>query len=123
MALRPPSSLPGCLAVAAALLTASAGAQEAPQESAGIQQQRAELARVRAQVIADFAAREQACRERFFVNFCLRDVTGPRREALARLRQQEIQFEEAERRRRQAQALERISQKREAAPPASPPAR
>ncbi len=113
------------LGAALALWSAVAGVQAQADEAsaASIQQQRAQLARERAQVQAHYAALEQACRDRFFVNFCLREVVTPRREALARLRQQEIQMEEAERRKRQAEALARVAEKSATQPAAEPSAR
>jgi hypothetical protein len=79
--------------------------------AAEMQKRSQALSREREAVLAAFAAREQACRSRFFVNLCLREVEGPRREALAALRRREVQMEEAERLRRQQAALARIAEK------------
>ena len=81
-------------------------------ETARVQQALARIAGERSALEAGFDAEERACRERFFVNRCLQELAPRRREALSRLRQQELQMEEAERARRQAAALARTAQKR-----------
>ena len=100
-------------AAVAALVLAACGT--APQESrvvaaepvssvAQADQRLAAVAAERAAIEARFAAREQVCYEKFFVNHCLDDAKERRRSALAAQRAIEI---EAERFKRQAKVDER----------------
>lgn len=76
-------------------------------------QARERMAYERAQVTAHYDAQELACRQRFFVNRCTRQVEASRRELLAELRRQEVQLEQAERQRRQSAALQRVADKQQ----------
>jgi hypothetical protein len=64
------------------------------------QTERARLAAQREAIAARFAAEERECRERFAVTRCLDDARVGRREALAPLRQRELEIGDAERRAR-----------------------
>jgi colicin import membrane protein len=64
------------------------------------QSERARLAAQREAIAARFAADERECRERFAVTRCLDDARVGRREALAPLRQRELEIGDAERRAR-----------------------
>lgn len=76
-------------------------------------QARERIAHERAQATAHYEAQEVACRQRFFVNRCTRQVEDSRRELLAGLRRQEVQLEQAERQRRQSAALQRVADKQQ----------
>lgn len=113
-----------CLAAAGAA-SAQGGGPPLSDEAfaAGINETRERIARERAALLSGFNAQEQACRTRFFVNSCLRDLAERKREALAPLREQEIQTEEAERQRRRDQAVQRTADKQvqaERAPAGTP---
>lgn len=106
-----------CLLLALACL---AQAQPAPPHdsdeafAAAVRQERDRLAAQRAALEAQHEAQAQVCRQRFFVNRCLDALAPDQRQALAALRRQEVQLEQAERQRRQAAALQRIAEKAQA---------
>lgn len=118
--------LPHCLAAwVTVLVAASVLAQEPATDEAfasALGRERERMAQERAALLAGFEAADQACRQRFFVNSCLRDLAVCRREALAPLREQEIRVEESERQRRHDQAVQRRAQKQEDALRAPVPA-
>jgi Tfp pilus assembly protein FimV len=62
-----------------------------------------------------FADEERACASRFVVTSCQDQVRARRREALAPLRERELQLDEAERRERAAQRRQAIATKQAAA--------
>lgn len=95
-------------AVAGSLLGASLTVQAASDE-------RAQLAQQRRQLSAAFAEEERACGQRFAVTSCVDDVRSRRREALAPLREREIQIDEAARQQRAAERRSAIEARREAA--------
>jgi hypothetical protein len=88
--------------------------------------ERAWLAAQREAIAARFAAEEQECHERFAVTRCLNDSRVRRREALAPLRQRELEIGDAERRARAeerkaslADKAARTAKLREVEPPAA----
>ncbi len=74
--------------------------------------QRQRLAAERATIEARFRADEAACRERFVVTPCVDEAKAARREALARLRQQELVLDDADRRQRALNRQRDIADKR-----------
>jgi colicin import membrane protein len=76
--------------------------------------ERATLQAERDQLNARFAAEERACATRFAVNACQDDVRARRREALAPLRERELQLDQAERVQRAAARRAAIEAKRKA---------
>lgn len=94
--------------------TESPQAQSPQAEQAPLDVQTKERARIAAerdQLETRFAAEEAACQARFFVNACLNKIRPPQREALADLRRQEILLDDAERKRKAAEQLEKIEEK------------
>jgi hypothetical protein len=96
------------------LCSAAALAQDAGIERARIDDERR-------QVEARYAAEEADCRQRFFVTSCVDQAKARRREGLDILLQQELQLDDAERRRRAADRLQAIEARR-AEMAARPPA-
>lgn len=85
-----------------------------PAEDVPLDEQAKERARVadkRSQLEARFAAEEVACQAKFFVNACLNNIRPRQREALADLRRQDILLDDAERKRKAAEQLEKIEEK------------
>jgi colicin import membrane protein len=81
-------------------------------EEGGLQEQ-AEHQRItaeRAQIAQRFAQEEAACYQKFAVNDCLDGSRTRRRTALADLRRQEILLNDAERKRKGAQQMQRMEQ-------------
>jgi hypothetical protein len=108
------------ICVVVMLLTALALVSARGQEPAG---ERHRIEAERGQLEARFAAEDAACRERFEVTRCVDEVKARRREALGRLRQQELRLADAERRQRAAARMQAIEAKRidaESRPPAPP---
>ncbi len=94
------------LCIGAAVCCAAAGGQAAQADD-----ERAERARItaeRSQVERMFDAREEDCRTRFAVNACVDAANRERREALGRLRQQEMLLDEARRKERAAERMQSI---------------
>ena len=87
------------------LCSAMAWAQNAVSERARIDDERR-------QVEARYAAEEADCRQRFFVTSCIDEAKARRREALDTLRQQELQLDDAERKRRAAERMQAIEARR-----------
>src|SRR5450756_1568952 len=69
-------------------------------------EERAKISAERARLEAVFLAEDGACYKKFFVNSCLGEVNGRRREAMADLRRQEILLNDEERR---SKGVEQIS--------------
>jgi hypothetical protein len=84
--------------------------------------ERARVAAERQVLEARYAAEERACRERFVVTACVSDVRVRRRDALAPLRERELQLADSERRQRALERQAGLSAKRNAAPKEAPPA-
>jgi colicin import membrane protein len=93
-----------------ASLTTGASAQTA-EVPANPDVERARIASGRARLESGFLTEDAACYKRFFVNSCLDDVNGRRRESLAALRTQEILLNEQERKLRGAEQIRRIEEK------------
>jgi hypothetical protein len=81
----------------------------APPGSDAAERQR--IAAERAEVEKAFAAREAECRERFIVTSCLDAARRDRRDAMERLRQQQVVLDEAQRKQRAAERIEDIRNK------------
>lgn len=78
--------------------------------------ERTRIAAERAAAESRYTAEEAECRKRFVVTACVDEAKARRREALGRLKHQEIVLDEQERRRRAAARLQAIEEKqREAA--------
>ena len=66
---------------------------------------------IRSREMADFAARESACYQRFAVNDCLKDLQPAHRAVLADLKRQEVQLHDRERAQQGELQLQRSEQK------------
>ncbi len=73
---------------------------------------RARITAERAAVEARFAEREHECASRFVVTACVEDARREQRAALASLRQQQTLLDEAQRKQRAAERLDRLSKPR-----------
>lgn len=91
-----------------------------PLPTAAADNERAHLAQQRRQLSEAFAAEERLCTQRFAVTACVDALGLRRREALAPLRERELQLDEAERVQRAAERLAAIAAKRAAAASAPP---
>ena len=69
--------------------------------------EKAQIAAERARLEAGFKAEEAACYRRFLVNACLEEIRPRRAEAMAELRRQEIVLNDAERKARAADQLQK----------------
>ncbi len=76
-----------------------------------IEGERTRIQAERAREEAHYGQAEAACYARFVVTDCLRDVRVHRREALAKLRRQELALNDAERKRKALEQMERIEEK------------
>ncbi len=83
--------------------------------------ERARIMAERKALAERYVAEEKACTNRFAVTACVDDVRARRREALAPLRERELQLDEAERRQRAQERRQAIAQ-REAEAASRPPA-
>lgn len=105
------------IALFIAMLSTLAGAQSSvlpvpPAVHQGtMDQERARISAERARLEAIFLAEDAACYKRFFVNSCLGEVNGWRREAMADLRRQEISLNDEERRSRGAEQIRKTEEK------------
>lgn len=77
--------------------------------------ERQQIAAERRNIERDFAAQEQACRQRFAVTGCVEDASARRRQALAPWREKELALDAADRRRRAAQRQAAIQARLQAA--------
>ena len=91
-------------------------------EAEGVPSPRDLVRAERVQAEAQHAERERACRARFAVSGCLQAAGAARREALTRLRRQEIGLDEAERRERTAARGARLDARAGTASSAAAPA-
>lgn len=91
--------------VLAAWVASSSGAAVAQTPPAD---ERERIARERAQVQATFEAQEAQCQQRFVVTPCIDAARRAERDALARLRRQEVLLDEQARKRRAAQRTQAI---------------
>lgn len=99
-----------CLAAITSLtmLLTAAQAQSAETVRVGIDNRRQQLQ-------AEFAVEVAACHQNFAVNRCLSEINTKHREAMADLRRQEISLNDDERKRRGAEQIRRVEEKRSAA--------
>ena len=104
-----------------ALAVACARAAGGDAASSPVPAARDRLRAERTQVEAQYAERERACRARFAVSGCLQSAAGSRREALTRLRRQEIDLDDTERRDRGAARRARLDARAGATPAAATP--
>ena len=79
--------------------------------TAGLATEKADIAAERARLAAGFKAEEAACYRRFLVNACLEEIRPRRAEAMAELRRQEISINEAERKAKGADQIQKIEEK------------
>jgi colicin import membrane protein len=79
--------------------------------AAGGDTEKAQIAAERARLDAGFKAEEAACYRRFLVNACLEEIRPRRAEAMAELRRQEISINEAERKAKGADQIQKIEEK------------
>lgn len=97
--------------VALAAACTAASAQTADASVTRFEVERARIASERADVDARYAREEAACYGKFAVNDCLNEARARRRAALADLRRQDISINDAERKRKGAEAMKRIEEK------------
>ncbi|WBY01858.1 hypothetical protein PE066_20820 [Ramlibacter tataouinensis] len=76
--------------------------------------ERARIATERSRIEGDFERDQRACYGKFAVNDCLAEARSRRRDALAPLRAQEITLEDAERKRRAAERMKDLDERRDA---------
>jgi hypothetical protein len=74
-------------------------------------QERARIARERAEATQRFEQRQQECEQRFAVTACVDEARAEHRQAMLRLRSQESVLDEAERKRRASQRMAAIRDK------------
>jgi hypothetical protein len=79
--------------------------------SAAMQQERERINTERAFSEASFDVEDAACYKKFFTNRCLAEVQDRRREAMTRLRQQEIALNDRERKEKAAAQIQKIEEK------------
>jgi hypothetical protein len=84
-------------------------AAQAP--TTGRDTEKAQIAAERARLEAGFKAEEAACNKRFLVNACLEEIRPRRAEAMSELRRQEISINEAERKAKGADQIQKIEDK------------
>ncbi len=108
--LLPLLALWACLPAWAQTGSPDADAQAERQNS--IQTERARIASERKKIEARFTAEQTACYKKFAVTGCIDDSRAWRREVLADLRRQEILLNDAERRRKGGEELDKLEQKR-----------
>ena len=87
---------------------AAAGAAAAPNEST----ERARIQSARRNVEAQFQQATQDCRVQFAVTACVDEAKAQRRASLADLRAQQVKLDDEDRRRRAAERVQGIDQKR-----------
>ena len=76
--------------------------------------EKAQIAAERARLETGFKAEETACYRRFLVNACLEEIRPRRAQAMAELRRQEIVLNEAERKARAADQIQKTEDKQSA---------
>ena len=79
--------------------------------SAAAERERQRISAERASLEAAFAAEEDACYKKFFVNSCLNAIKPRRREAMADLKLREVALNEQERRQKAAEQVRKIEEK------------
>jgi colicin import membrane protein len=103
-------SLPAWRCIGLLLLASAAQGAVGADDAAPRERIRAE----RAEVESRFAQSERACYERIVVSSCLDAAAATRREALARLRNQELELNEAQRQKRAARKEQVLDDKKAA---------
>jgi hypothetical protein len=81
------------------------------QEKANNALQRGKVAAERARLEAGFQAEEAACKGRFAVNACLQEIRPRRNDAMADLRRQDLLINEADRKARAADQIQKTDDK------------
>ncbi|WP_114969534.1 hypothetical protein [Rhodoferax ferrireducens] len=106
------------LTLALFLITATAWSQPTdagtgivPSAAVDSEGERSRIQAERAREAARYQSDEAACYARFAVSDCLRKARAQRREVLGKLRQQELALNDAERKRKTQEQLERIKEK------------
>ncbi len=99
------------LIFAVAAASCAAIAQTPDTSVTRVEVERARITSERSEVEARYAREEVACYGKFAVNDCLNEARSRRRSALADLRRQEISINDAERKRKGAEAIKRIEEK------------
>jgi hypothetical protein len=95
-----------------ALAVGPAVAQPAAEVPAvGRDTEKAQISAERTRLEAGFKAEEAACYRRFLVNACLGEIRPRRAETMAELRRQEISINEAERKAKGADQIQKIEEK------------
>ena len=89
----------------------AAMAQSPAQEKSANALERSKVAAERARLEAGFQAEEAACKSRFAVNACLQEIRTRRNEAMADLRRQDILINEADRKARAADQIQKTEDK------------
>jgi hypothetical protein len=108
---RSPDLLRLSVAVAAALFGCATAHADQPDPAAA----RARIAQERAHVQQRYTQTVQQCETKFFVTHCVDDAKALRREQLQRLDSEQAVLDDADRRRRAADQLQRIAEKEKAA--------
>lgn len=83
----------------------------AAQEGDATDLQRRAIDAQRRALLADLESKDVACLSRFLVNDCQSQVAAQRRKALAEFKRQEMELDEAQRRQRTAEQLQRLTDK------------
>ena len=86
-------------------------AQSPAQEKDNNALERSKIAAERARLEAGFLAEETVCKSRFAVNACLQEIRSRRNEAMADLRRQDILINEADRKARAADQIQKTEDK------------
>lgn len=87
---------------------ACAQASDAGSPAPDVAAERSRIQVERAQAESRYVQEQAACYARFAVNDCLRDARARRRQAVDRLRRQEVSFNDAERQRRALEQRQQI---------------
>ena len=93
------------------LSLSAAMAQSPAQEKDSNALERSKIAAERARLEAGFQAEEAACKSRFAVNACLQEIRPRRNAAMADLRRQDLLINEAERKARGADQIQKTEDK------------
>ena len=93
------------------LSLSAAMAQSPAQEKDNNALERSKIAAERARLEAGFQAEEAACKSRFAVNACLQEIRTRRNAAMADLRRQDLLINEAERKARGADQIQKTEDK------------
>ncbi|TFZ08481.1 hypothetical protein [Ramlibacter humi] len=97
--------------IAAVFLLLAAAAPAWAQSQQEVAAERARIAAERSHIEAAFTQAQKACYQKFAVSDCIDEARDTRREQLADLRRQEIQLNDAERRRRSAERIKDLDER------------